>query len=90
MFCINRYALVQCLSHEFRFCRSRSRNLQPKLLKQTLHQGISAIRGGVPTYDYALMPEGQCAPPNHSRFQNPQPMMKARLMVLTHIHNTAP
>lgn len=46
MFCINRYALVQCLSHEFRFRRSRSRNLQPKLLKQTLHQGISAIRGG--------------------------------------------
>lgn|GEM_PF-5223912 len=45
MFCINRYALVQCLSHEFRFRRSRSRNLQPKLLEQTLHQGISTIRG---------------------------------------------
>ena len=49
---ISRYALVQCLSHEFRFRRSRSRNLQPKLLKQTPHQGISTILG------YQLIPGG--------------------------------
>ena len=81
---ISRYALVQCLSHKFRFRRSRSRNLQPKLQEQTLHQGISTIFG------YQLISRGQCAPPNHSILQNLQLMIKARLTVLTHIHNTTP